>query len=203
MSAEIGFSEVSEAHRSERRSKVLTKLPSGFYEEAEKHLTELREEYGKGGSGPQTMMLLDEIGKIEKRMKMIYEIRERKIALSALSHLGGAKVPENMTSRDRALFDELVDALGHYRSSGKPREPEKKAVIEVPEETEVIECQSQFVEKPTEEKAAPIIVHVLEDIPPFAGLDHTYELKKNDIVTLPGKFADLLSEKGMVRVVEG
>lgn len=203
MSAEIGFSEVSEAHRSERRSKVLTKLPSGFYEETEKHLTELREEYGKGGSGPQTMMLLDEIGKIEKRMKMIYEIRERKIALSALSHLGGAKVPENMTSRDRALFDELVDALGHYRSSGKPREPEKKAVIEVPEETEVIEGQSQFVEKPTEEKAAPIIVHVLEDIPPFAGLDHTYELKKNDIVTLPGKFADLLSEKGMVRVVEG
>jgi len=186
MSAEIGFSEVSEVHRNERKSKVLTKLPSGFYEEAEKHLTELREEYGKGGSGPQTMMLLDEIGKIEKRMKMIYEIRERKIALSALSHLGGAKVPENMTSRDRALFDELVDALGHYRSSGKPRELRKKAVIEVPEETEVIEGQSQFVEKPTEEKAAPIIVHVLEDIPPFAGLDHTDALKKNDIVTLPG-----------------
>ena len=72
----------------------------------------------------------------------------------------------------------------------------------------MVECQTEFgedfvAEEPAEaEEPDSAIVQVLEDIPPFVGVDHTYELKKDDIVSLPMQFADLLSSKGKARIVE-
>ncbi len=204
---EIGFSEISDVHRNERRSKVLTKLPGRFYDRAAKYLTKKKEEYdaeSRNPSNPRAMMLQDEIKKLDKRMSQIYEMRERKIALASL---GGTK-PENMIQRDGALFEELVSVLIHYRTGKESRAPKVRTTIE--EEVgiipEVVEFQTEFVEEtvePEEKVLDATVVHVLEDIPPFVDVDQTYTLKKNDIVTLPTQFADLLSSKGKVKIVEG
>jgi hypothetical protein len=53
-----------------------------------------------------------------------------------------------------------------------------------------------------EKNDSSIIVHVLEDIPNFVGMDNTYDLKKDDMVTLPSQFATLLSSRGKVKIVE-
>jgi DNA replication initiation complex subunit (GINS family) len=214
---EIGFSEISDVHRNERRGKVLTKLPVNFYSRAEEHLQKLKEEYGQAiliPNNPSTMMLQDQIKKLDKRLKHIYEIRERKIAIAALDRMGGAMPPDNMTKKDRSLYDQLVETLKCFRSGSEPlpvpKCPEpKKRVEEMPVEEVKVVSQPKIVE-PEPEIGTPgsgpgesMIVHVLEDIPPFAGPSHTYDLRKDDLVSLPSQFADLLSSKGMVRIVQG
>ncbi|KYK26453.1 MAG: hypothetical protein AYK23_02950 [Candidatus Proteinoplasmatales archaeon SG8-5] len=204
----IGFTEISDVHREERKGKTLTKLPSKFYVKAEEYLAQRREEYARQSSNPgnpAAMMLQDEIKKVDKRLTQIYQMRERKIVLASLS---GTR-PDNMAPRDKALYEELTEVLAHYRKSGEARAPKVREVAEV-ETAEapkpVVDCQTEFVEVEEPETDSEIdstVVQVLEDIPPFAGVDHTYDLKKDDIVTLPTKFADLLSSKGKVRIVEG
>jgi DNA replication initiation complex subunit (GINS family) len=149
------------------------------------------------------MMLQDEIKKLDKRMCQIYEMRERKIALASLS----STKPEHMSQRDSALYEELVEVLVHYRTGNESRVPKTRTKIEEAVDTisEVVECQTEFVGETAEARdkmLAATVVHVLEDIPPFVDVDQTYTLKKNDIVTLPTQFADLLSSKGKVKIVE-
>ncbi len=213
---DIGFSEISDVHRNERRSKVLTRLPKMFCEMTEGYLAGLKTEYdteSRNPSNPKAMMLHDNIKKLDKRVREIYEMRERKIVIASL---GSGKTPDNMTQKDRALFNELVEVLAHYRTSDEPRAPKKVAPV-VKEETvaaaetaepmaETVECQTKFVEaegKKVHEKGKDAaMVQVLEDIPSFVDVDHTYDLKKNDVVTLPNQFASLLSSKGKVRIIE-
>src|SRR3990170_685953 len=47
-----------------------------------------------------------------------------------------------------------------------------------------------------------VVVHVLEDIPPFAGIDAMYRLRKEDVVTLPRAIAKVLIDRGKVRVIQ-
>ncbi len=47
-----------------------------------------------------------------------------------------------------------------------------------------------------------VLVHVLEDLPPFAGIDTTYRLKKEDVVTLPKTIAQILVDRGKARIVQ-
>jgi DNA replication initiation complex subunit (GINS family) len=47
-----------------------------------------------------------------------------------------------------------------------------------------------------------VLVHVLEDLPPFAGIDTTYRLKKEDVITLPATIAKILVDRGKARIVQ-
>ena len=212
------FTMVSEVYRNERRSKVLTKLPIDFYSRAEEYLAMQIEEYSQAiliPSNPKTMMLQDQIKKVEKRLKHIYEIRERKIALAALDSMGGSKTPEHMTRKDKELYELLVAALKSFRENveppavpERPKAAARAEPIPVPqpivkeEQAQIMEPEPEIQETPIQ-KDESIVVHVLEDIPSFVGAEHTYELKKDDMVTLPSQFANLLSSNGKVRIVEG
>lgn len=213
---EIGFSEISDVHRNERRSKVLTKLPKMFYEMTEGYLAGLKTEYdteSRNPSNPKAMMLHDNINKLDKRMREIHEMRERKIVVASL---GNARPPDNMAQNDRALFNELVEVLAYYRTGNEPRAPKSRvpvtkeepvpAAVPVEPVRDMVESQTQFLKeeeiKDEETETDGAIVQVLEDIPQFVDMDHTYNLKKNDVVTLPNQFASLLSSKGKVRIIE-
>lgn len=219
---EIGFGEVSDVHRNERRSKVLTKLPANFYDKAEAHLQALRDECRAAGpdpANPKTMMLQDQISKVDKRLRQIYDMRERKITLAALDGMLGAPQPDNMTKADKALYDRLVEVLSAFRQ-GKalPASPEcVPAAQPVPKECHAPAAPqpaAQPAPAPTvaaaaaepKESEAPaaaesMMVQVLEDIPTFVGVNVTYDLRKDDVVTLPSQFANLLSSRGKVRIV--
>jgi DNA replication initiation complex subunit (GINS family) len=61
------------------------------------------------------------------------------------------------------------------------------------------------VPKVEEERIAPddkAIVHILEDLPPLAGADGDYHLKKDDIITLPKHLAKVLCDKNKAKIVE-
>ena len=46
-----------------------------------------------------------------------------------------------------------------------------------------------------------VLLHILEDVPPFAGPDGTLRLRKEDLVTLPVPMAKVLVERGKARIV--
>ena len=216
------FTVVSEVYRNERRSKVLTRLPTNFYIMSDEYLAKQCEEYSQAiliPSNPKTMMLQDQVKKVEKRLKHIYEIRERKIALAALDSMGGSKSPDNMTRKDNELYELLIATLKSFRDGIEPpvisktpipspkaeMKPAPRVEVKSTPEPEIAEqaliAEPEVPEDPI--KADDIItVHVLEDIPNFVGVDHTYDLRKDDMVTLPSQFANLLSSKGKVRIVE-
>ena len=221
MSEDDQFTVVSEAYRNERRSKVLTRLPTNFFTMSEKYLARQHEEYSQAiliPSNPKTMMLQDQVKKVEKRLKHTYEIRERKIALAALDSMGGSKAPENMTRKDKEMYELLIATLKSFREGSAPPEIPERAPApktemkpaprieikpapepEIPEQALIAEPEeSKKVSSPDDD----IIVHVLEDIPNFVGVDDTYDLRKDDMVTLPSKFATLLSSRGKVRILE-
>jgi DNA replication initiation complex subunit (GINS family) len=41
-----------------------------------------------------------------------------------------------------------------------------------------------------------VLLRIIEDVPPFVGLDVTYHLRKQDIVSLPPELARVLMDKG-------
>jgi len=205
----IGFTEISDVYRNERQSKTLTKLPLDFFARAEDHLRMLKEEHCAAiliPNNPNSMMLWDQISKLDRRLQHIYEIRERKIALAALDKMVGAAQPDNMTRRDKMLYDSLVQTLSAFRQipDGKectppPAPPEPRPE---PETVQTTVTQAEPAPVPAQPEET-FVVHVLEDIPAFVSLKDTYNLKKDDMVTLPGQFARLLSAKGKVRIVSG
>ena len=84
----------------------------------------------------------------------------------------------------------------------KKKEPDKTEVPEkVPEPSSeeispVDETEGSTCEKPTE-----ILIHVTEKIPPFVDMDATYDLKKEDVVTLREDIANVLIKRGKARKI--
>jgi DNA replication initiation complex subunit (GINS family) len=210
---ELGFAEISDVHRNERRSKVLTKLPANFYAKADAHLAALKSECRSSDpdpTNPKTMMLQDQISKLDKRLRQIYDMRERKVALAALDSVLGAPAPENMTKNDRALYERLIELLRSFRNGtgtqleapcAAPAPGPAPAPAECVERTAPVEAKS--AEEPLDVRPADegMMVQVLEDIPTFVGVNVTYELRKDELVTLPSQFANLLSARGKVRII--
>jgi DNA replication initiation complex subunit (GINS family) len=222
---EVNFERVTKVYREEGGKKTLVALEQDFYDKLAAYVRRLEEGANKEAqanpNSPKALMLQDELRKVLKRREQIFTYRERKLALLASGKASGAEM-EIMTlpHQDRALFDAMVSLLVNTRAdafggspfgsepgpaehvaerAAAPRAaPEKK----VPAGMKVI--PSEETKKP---KVAPslkdhVVVHVLEDLPPFAGLDTTYSLRKEDVVTLPKTIAEILVNRGKARIVQ-
>ncbi len=221
---EVNFERVTKVYREEGGKKTLVALEQDFYDKLAAYVKWLEEGANKEAqanpNSPKALMLQDELRKVLKRREQIFTYRERKLALLASSKASGAEIEMlTLPRQDRILFDAMVSLLVQTRSdafggspfgseplpadassettpapSGQP--PKKAASMKV--------LSSEETKKP---KVAPslkdhVLVHVLEDLPPFAGLDTTYSLKKEDVVTLPKTIAEILVNRGKARIVQ-
>ena len=203
---EMGFKEISEVHRGEKRSKTLTKLPYHFFDLAEGHLSILREQYTEKAGNPSStdaLVLHDNIKKIDKRLCQIYDLRERKIVLAALNGISGSQPPKDMTPGELAMYTDIIQTLKNYRECGEGIPVEKQTTIVQPAPVkEVASKPKEDGEAEIKEEVPTCLVRVLEEVPPFVDVDRTYILKKEDVVTLPEKFARILSLKGAVKILD-
>ncbi len=222
---EVNFERVTKVYREESGKKTLVALEQDFYDKLAEYVKRLEEGASKEAqanpNSPKALMLQDELRKVLKRRDQIFTYRERKLALLASGRASGAEI-EVMTlpHQDRVLFDAMVALLVQTRAEafgGSPfgREPdaqrpatEPTAGPSTPPDRKVTSgmkvVSSEETKKP---KIAPslkdhVVVHVLEDLPPFAGLDTTYSLKKEDVVTLPKTIAEILVSRGKARIVQ-
>ncbi len=222
---EVNFERVTKVYREESGKKTLVALEEDFYDRLAAYVKRLEESANKesqaGANSPKALMLQDEFRKVLKRREQIFTYRERKLALLASSKASGAEIEMLALPRqDRVLFDRMVELLLQCRSDAfggspfgsEPAASAKPKLATPPSPSEVEKratpgmkvLSSEETKKP---RVAPalkdhVIVHVLEDLPPFAGLDTTYHLKKEDVVTLPKTIAEILVSRGKARLVQ-
>jgi DNA replication initiation complex subunit (GINS family) len=217
---EVNFERVTKVYREESGKKTLVGLEADFYGKLAAYVARLDEaanaEAQKNPNSPKALLLQDELRKVRKRRDQIFTYRERKLALLASSRASGAEVDvPSLPAQERSLFEGIVDLLKKSRSEafgGSPFGSERVAPVE-PAEKEQVQAKARpagmKVMKAEDTKRIPVapslkdhvLVHVLEDLPPFAGIDTTYRLKKEDVVTLPKTIADILVGRGKARIV--
>jgi DNA replication initiation complex subunit (GINS family) len=218
---DVNFERVTKVYREESGKKTLVSLEVNFYDKLASYVARLDEsankEVQKDPNSPKALLLQDELRKVRKRRDQIFTYRERKLALLASSRASGAEVDvPNLPVQERVLFESMVALLKKSRSDafgalpfGKEPSPSLPAP---PSEPAPPAPKSGTVKilraEDTKRTAVPpslkdhVLVHVLEDLPPFAGIDTTYRLKKEDVVTLPKTIAEILVGRGKARIVQ-
>jgi DNA replication initiation complex subunit (GINS family) len=221
---DVNFERVTKVYREESGKKTLVNLEADFYDHLAAYVARLDEaanaEAQKDPNSPKALLLQDELRKVRKRRDQIFTYRERKLALLASSRASGAEVEvPHLTTQERTLFDNMVallkksraDAFGASTPAAKespppPAEPQgapaDSAKPKVPERMKVIRAENTKRTTTPPTLKDHVLVHVLEDLPPFAGIDTTYRLKKEDVVTLPKTIAQILVDRGKARIVQ-
>ena len=218
---EVNFERVTKVYREESGKKTLVSLEADFYDKLAAYVARLDEganaEAQKDPNSPKALLLQDELRKVRKRRDQIFTYRERKLALLASSRASGAEVEvPHLTTQESALFENMVALLKKSRAdafgplphaveaapSTEPPRPRGPAPSKEPERMRVVRAEEtkRTVVAPTLKDH--VLVHVLEDLPPFAGIDTTYRLKKEDVVTLPKTIAEILVGRGKARIVQ-
>jgi DNA replication initiation complex subunit (GINS family) len=221
---EVNFERVTKVYREESGKKTLVALEADFYDKLAAYIARLDQsansEAQKNPNSPKALLLQDELRKVRKRRDQIFTYRERKLALLASNRASGAEVEvPSLPAQERTLFDGMVDLLRKSRADAFGASPPAEAETppspaerqagpadagkpQTPERMKVIRAEN------TKRTAVPpslkdhVLVHVLEDLPPFAGIDTTYRLKKEDVVTLPKTIAQILVDRGKARIVQ-
>ena len=226
---ELTFETIAQVYREERNSTALTKLQKQFYESLNAYLEKLQnsylEERTNNPSSPKAMMLEDEYNKAQRRASQIYEYRERKIALLAISVVnGGSPNLSLMTDEEKIAFDKLTEIFKQNRLDILLKREEdacesrsfliskrKIAKLEATDEVQGHKKHQAEIETEVKEENAsndnipqenPVLL-ILEDIPSFETEERTFNLKKNDAVSLPKKIAGILCRSGKARVIKG
>jgi DNA replication initiation complex subunit (GINS family) len=227
---EFTFETIANVYREERKQTTLTKLPVHFYKDLGIYIDKLHKGYlaarTEDPHSPKTVMLEDEFERSQKRANQIYEYRERKIATLALSIAnGGSPNTSTLTEEEKRALGEIVETLTKNRSKillandGKSCEPttsikSEKKVSPAKDDNEidvqkVSLSQKDLPENKIEEtqehesyEGDPVIL-VLEDIPSFSTEERTLNLKKDDVISLPKRYANILCANEKAKMIFG
>jgi DNA replication initiation complex subunit (GINS family) len=223
----FSFETIATVYREERKSKTLTKLPLNFYEDLGRYLNELKgvyvEERSKDPISPKTMMLEDEYQKAEKRKSQIYELRERKIVYLALSAANSGNPDlKLLTKNEKDAFSEIVRILSENRSlimlekenqtcsttsflskeGAEIKETKEKEKIKTENESDKSKSENglEIFEFDDDENENPVLL-ILDDIPSFETEEGSYNLKRNDAISLSKNVAKILCTHKKARVI--
>ncbi len=198
---EITLERILQVYREESQKKALSRLEPDFWERVQAYVEalegDLKKESSRDPNSAKAALLRDELKKVLKRREQIYQYRERKMALMVTSTASGASVDTSpLTRLEERSFKALLEVLegGRSRAFGMAVEEEREAKEEAPKETKKEVKRER--KKPAKAVKEKTLVRILEDVPPFLGLDMTYKLRKEDVVTLPDEVAKVLISKG-------
>ena len=196
---EINYRALRKIQQMEKNSPILTDLRPDFYDNLSEYLENLNTRLESESSSQKQMLLKDEIQNTKKIATSIYEQREKKVLLAAVTKArGGNPDLKNMVNIEKNLFEPVLELMLNSR----------KKILE----NETIENISNDIkaakpaeEKKTEEKQenSNPIVRVNQDVPEFIGTDEKkYNLRKNDLISLPEDMSETLSKRGVVEKIK-
>ncbi len=221
---EVNFERVTKVYREETGKKTLSNLESDFYDKLASYLARLEEaavrEAKADPNSPKAVMLQDELRKVRKKRDQIFTYRERKLALLASTKASGGEIDVmNLPTQERSLFENMVSVLVRARAeafggspfgsetgtadaTAAPKSSPAGTAKGASEPLKVVRSDETRKARVAPSLKDHVLVHVLEDLPPFAGIDTTYHLKKEDVVTLPKTIAQILVDRGKARIVQ-
>ena len=195
---ELNYRTLRKIQQMEKNSPVLTDLKSNFYIELVEYLENLNNRLEKEISSQKKLLLTEEIQNIKKIAINIYEQREKKILLAAISRArGGNPDLKNMADKEKNLFETIINLMS------KSRKNVLKIINERNQLNDFEKVENKDYEKSEEnEEKLNSIVRVTKDIPEFIGTDEKkYNLKNNDIVSLPEDMSEMLSKRGVIKKI--
>jgi DNA replication initiation complex subunit (GINS family) len=172
----LTFEKIRELERMERDSKKLQKMPEDV-------IDQLRDYTHRKTQMTSTSADIMEMENVKNTIRRFFEMREQKIMGTVLDTVRTGLPPDNMTVQEERVFYELVDILKRFRENffeELRKEPPKH-----------------------EETHNAALYRVKKALPEFVGPDmKTYQLKENDVITLPPELEEFLLKEGVVEKVE-
>ena len=199
---EISYKTLRKIQQMEKNSPVLTFIKSEFYSDLSEFFKNLDTRLENEKDSQKKMLLEEEIQNTKKIAVNIYEQREKKIILASISKArGGEPDLKNMVEIEKNLFDSvlglMIDARKKFLDEKKDNNNLKK------ETTDKNKIETELKEKEQTKQNINPIIRVNQDIPEFIGTDEKrYNLRKNDIISVPEEMSEMLSKKGVVERVK-
>ena len=195
---EINYRTLRKIQQMEKNSPTLTDLRPDFYENLSEYLKNLDNRFECESSSQKQMLLKDEIQNTKKIATSIYEQREKKVLLAAVTKArGGTPDLKNMVNIEKNLFEPVLELMLNSRK----KILENETIENISNDTKSVELK----EKKTEEKQenSNPIVRINQDVPEFIGTDEKkYNIRKNDLISLPEDMSDTLSKRGVVEKIK-
>ena len=200
MEEEINYRVLRRIQQLEKNSPVLTDLKSEFYKSLSEYLDALNNRFEKEQDSQKKILLKDEIQNTKKIAVNIYEQREKKILLAAVSKArGGNPDLKNLESKEKDLFESVLNLMKQSRGQLLDKEMIRK---ELKKEETAVEPDAKNRKENDQINTNPIM-RITEHIPEFIGTDEKkYNLRKGDIVTLPENMGKMLLKKGVAEEIK-
>jgi len=189
---ELSYKALRKIQQLEKNSPILTEVLPSFYEDLSIYLDGLNNRFNSESSSQKKMILEDEIENTKKIAISIYEHREKKILLAAVSKArGGNPDLKNLVEKEKILFDSVLDLMDQLR---KQLLNQKKFIGK--------NAQYKNNKKEDSESLNPI-VRIKENIPEFIGTDEKkYNLRNGDILSIPEDMSEMLSKRGVAEKIK-
>jgi len=204
---EFGYIHLRKIQEAERKNSLLTKINDNFYEKGMQHVRTLQNRLEQETKTSRNMILLDQIQSIEKIVRSIYELREKKIILAAMAKArGGAPSEKHYLPAEYDFFSNLYKTMMLTRKNILDQKQERLP-SETGEENKPIKEEKTEEPLPSspekETKNTHAIICIKEDIPTFIGTDaKQYSLHKDDILSLPNQLSSMLVNRKVAEILE-
>ncbi len=206
---DISYRLLRKIQQIEKNTPVLTDLDNDFYTNLEKYLSDLNAHLKSESDDHKKKLLDEEIVNTKKIITNIYEQREKKILLAAISKArSGDPDLKNMISVEKAFFDSILNLINIFRENILENKKtiyeknlEQKEIKKITEENRKGENKNQI--NILKNNNSNIISRVIKDIPNFVGTDtKNYTLKNNDVISLPKDMQEMLSKRKVIEKLE-
>jgi len=194
----INYKTLRRIQEMEKKSPSLTRIDPNFYKDLSKYSENLNSRLGEESSPQKQMFLKVEIRDTNKIVTSIYEMREKKILLAAISKgRGGNPNIENLVEVEKVLFESTLGIMAQMRKQALEKE-----VKEINGTEKTVETRKEGEKNEVQENSKPV-VRVTKTIPKFIGTDlKEYNLREGDVLSLPVDMRDMLSKRDVVKEIK-
>jgi DNA replication factor GINS len=187
----------------ERESGRLSDVPPTLYDEIRGQLASLQDQvYSESDPlSDQAQNLIEEVKAMREIVRDIFRIRSRKILSLALVQVEAETTDRDelkkMLPEEREMFDGIVRELGKGKAALSGQVPRGLSPGMAPAAGQ--EPGAAGVPEPARApEEAMVLVRILSDMEPFMGVDgRVYQLKAEDVVTLPDRNAGVLIDRNI------
>ncbi len=190
---EINYRFLRKIQQMEKSSPKLSDIRQNFYKEIYEYIQNLEKRKDSEESEQKKKILDEEIENTRKIVNDIYEKREKKIILSAISKARGATPNiSNMLDSEKDLYNSIFDTIKNSKNKILSNKKD--------EDNDTKKKQDEIEENEKEKELTEDIsvIRLKKDIPEFIGTDKKkYNLKKDDIISIPKDMCKMLCNKNV------
>jgi DNA replication initiation complex subunit (GINS family) len=198
----LSYKILRKIQQEEKSSPMLSKINDNFYMEASVYNSDLQKRLKNEQKTTRNIIISEQVQNTEKIIRNIYELREKKIILAAMSKArGGTPLEKHLLPNEKHLFSSIYSLLIQTRNT--IFEHEKGNISE-----QNLTTRQENIDEDIKEnndgklKKNQIVIRILDSIPTFIGTDtKSYDLRKGDIVSVPEDLGFMLIQKHVAETI--